>query len=56
MTLVRKNTALKLASLKPPDPVPAKVSDDVPLRLASPLVVDGVTLLPECCRSNLPSQ
>jgi hypothetical protein len=46
MVLVRKNTALKFALLEPLDPVSAKVSDDVPLRLARPLVVDGVTLLP----------
>jgi hypothetical protein len=46
MILVRKNTALKFALLEPLDPVPAKVSDDVPLRLVRPLVVDGVTLLP----------
>jgi hypothetical protein len=46
MVLVRKNTALKFALLEPLDPVPAKVGDDVPLRLARPLVVDGVTLLP----------
>lgn len=44
--LVRKNTALKFALLEPLDPVPAKVGDDVPMRLARPLVVEGVTLLP----------
>jgi len=44
MVLVRKNTALRFALLEPLDPVP--VSDDAPLRLARPLVVDGVTLLP----------
>src|ERR1700684_2096772 len=46
MILVRKNTALKFALLEPLDPVPAKVSDDVPLWLARPLVGDGVSLLP----------
>ena len=44
--LVRKNTALKFALLEPIDPRPAKVGDDVPMRLARPLVVDGVTSLP----------
>lgn len=43
---MRKNTALKFALLELLYPVSAKVSDDVPLRLARPLVVDGVTLLP----------
>lgn len=44
--LVRKNTALKFVPLEALDPASAKVGDDVPLRLARPLVVDGVTLLP----------
>jgi len=44
--LVRKNTALMFALLDPLDPLPAKVGDDVPMRLARPLVVEGVTLLP----------
>jgi hypothetical protein len=44
--LVRKNTTLKFALLEPLDPVPAKVGNDVPMRLARPLVVEGVTLLP----------
>jgi hypothetical protein len=44
--LVRKNTALKFSLLEPLDPVPAKVGDDVPMQLARPLVVEGITLLP----------
>ena len=44
--LVRKNTALKFALLGPIDPATAKVGDDVPLRPALPLVVDGINLLP----------
>jgi hypothetical protein len=44
--VVRKNSALMFALLKPLDPISAKVGDDVPMRLARPLVVEGVTLLP----------
>jgi hypothetical protein len=44
--LVRKNMALKFALVEPLDPAMGKVGDDVPLRLARPLVVEGVTLLP----------
>jgi hypothetical protein len=44
--LIRKNIALKLTLLSPLDTAKAKVGDDVPMLLARPLVVDGVTLLP----------
>ena len=40
--LVRKNTALKFVPLEALDPASARVGDDLPLRLARPLVVDGL--------------
>ncbi|MGA8622604.1 MAG: hypothetical protein WB660_29280 [Candidatus Sulfotelmatobacter sp.] len=43
---MRKNTALKFVLLGPLDSASAKVGDDVPLRLARPLVIEAVTLLP----------
>jgi hypothetical protein len=42
---VRKGTALKFVTLQPIDSTKVKVGDDVPLRLARPLVHDSVTLL-----------
>ncbi len=43
---VRKNTALKFATMRTLDSTTAKVGEEVLLRLVRPLVVDGVTLLP----------
>ena len=43
---VRKHTALKFVLLQPLSSATAKVGDDVPLRLARPLVASGATLLP----------
>lgn len=44
-TLVKKGTALKFWLVNTLDSGTAKVGDDVPLRLARPLQVNGVTLL-----------
>ena len=45
--LVCKNTALKFRLLKPLDSATAQVGDIVPLRLSDPLIIGGVTLIPE---------
>jgi hypothetical protein len=45
--VVPKGTVLKLTNIQPLDSSTAKVGDAVPLRLTRPLIVDGVTLLPE---------
>jgi hypothetical protein len=44
---VRYETALRFATMQPLNSATAKPGDDVPLRLIEPLVVNGVTLLPE---------
>ncbi len=44
---VRKNTALKFTLLNELNSATAQVGDAVPLRLYRPLVINGVTLLPE---------
>ncbi len=45
--LVRKDTALQFTLLCALDSATAQVGDPVPLRLSRPLIVDGVTLIPE---------
>jgi hypothetical protein len=45
--VVPKGAVLKLTNTQPLDSSTAKAGDAVPLRLTRPLVVDGVTLLPE---------
>lgn len=45
--IVRKGAVLKLSTLQLLDSATARPGDDVPLRLSRPLVVDGVTLLPD---------
>jgi hypothetical protein len=42
---VRRRTGLKLQLLQPLDSETAKVGDDVPLRLARPLIVNNITIL-----------
>lgn len=44
---VRKGKALKFALVQSWKPISAKTGDDIPLRLVRPLVVDGITLIPE---------
>lgn len=44
---MRKGKALKFALVQSWKPISAKKGDDIPLKLAQPLVIDGMTLLPE---------
>lgn len=44
---LRKYTALKFTLVQPLSSATAKVNDEVPLRLARPLVVNGTVVLPE---------
>jgi hypothetical protein len=43
---IQKRTGLKFSTMQPMSSTTSHVGDDVPLRLASPLVVNGNTLLP----------
>jgi hypothetical protein len=45
--VVYKGVVLQLTNVQPIDSSAAKVGDQVPLKLARPLVVNGVTVLPE---------
>jgi hypothetical protein len=45
--LVRNGTILEFTSLQPIDQTTAQIGDRIPLRLIKPLVVDGITLLPD---------
>ena len=45
--VVYKGVVLKLTNVQPLDSTRAKEGDQVPLKLARPLVVDGITVLPE---------
>ena len=45
--VVYKGVVLRLTNVQPLDSSTAKVGDQVPLKLARPLVVNGVTVLPE---------
>jgi hypothetical protein len=45
--VVYKGVVLRLTNVQPLDSSTAKEGDQVPLRLARPLVVDGITVLPE---------
>jgi hypothetical protein len=43
---VRKRTGIKFVTLQPIDSATARAGDDIPLQLAIPLMVDGITVLP----------
>src|SRR5882672_10856574 len=43
--MVRKGTAFRLNNVGPIDPATAQRGDKVPLRVADPVIVDGVTVL-----------
>jgi hypothetical protein len=45
--VIHKGAVLRLTNVQPLDSSTAKAGDRVPLKLARPLVVDGVTVLPE---------
>jgi len=45
--VIRKHMALKFALIQPLSSATAKVHDEIPLRLARPLIVQGTVVLPE---------